>query len=317
MKPLHYLQLTAVLLVCSLASSVIAQPARENQERRPQSQNRTQNDEPRGERPSNPPQGGLPFERILNDEQREQFREAMQSNREKMREMGERQQKLRAEMQEALFADKLDEEGIRKRAADLAVIDAQRQIFMARAFQKVRPSLSTEQLAQMKKAREEMGRRREQRRGQFFEQRREQGEPRGGESIGPKPETGPDRPRNSEQPNRPRQEARLREEFRPERQSARPEVSPRDGMPQERRFNSPRSEQRGDFAPRPEGDNRGPRSENRDGGFNQPRPPAQPDFRHDSRPPRSEMRRREQPRHPEDVPKERRDLPPPSAPGRP
>ena len=120
-----------------------------------------------------------------------------------------------------MFADKLDEEGVRRRAVELAEMDAQRQIFQARAFQKVRPSLSPEQLAQVNKMREEMGRAREQRREQFFDQRREQFQPRGGESIGPKPETGPDRPRNTDRPNRPAPEARSRDEFRPERSLAR------------------------------------------------------------------------------------------------
>lgn len=308
MKPLHYLHLNAVLIACSLASVVVAQPARENQERRPQAQNRPQSDGPRGERASGPPQGGLPFERILNDEQREQFREAMQSNREKMREMGERQQKLRAEMQDSMFADKLDEEGIRKRGAEMAEIDVQRQIFMARAFQKVRPSLSPEQLAQMKKAREEMGRERGQRREQFFDQKREQFEKRGGDSIGPKPEGGPERPTNPDRPNRSKPEARSREGSRSERQLDRPEFAQREAMPPARRFDAPRQESRGDYAPRPD---------DRDREFNPPTSAGPQSFRRDSKPPRAEMRRREQARPREEQSKERGDLPPPLPPGRP
>lgn len=317
MKPLHRLKLTVVLTACSLASVVVAQPARENQERWPPAQSRPQSDGPRGERSFGPPQGGMPFERILNDEQRKEFFEAMQSNREKMREMGEHQQKLRAEMQDSMFADKLDEEGIRKRAAEMAEIDAQRQIFMARAFQKVRPSLSPDQLAQMKKAREEMGRERGQRRDQYFDQRREQFEKRGGDSIGPKPETGPDRPRNQDRPNQPRPEARGREEFRPERQFARPEFAQREAMPPARRFDAPRQESRGDFAPRPQADGRASRPDHRDREFSPPTSPGPQSFRRDSEPPRPEMRRREQSRPMEDRPKERGDLPPPSAPERP
>ena len=299
MKSIHSTKLTAVLILCSLASAVVARPARENQERqerRAQSpnQNRPPNEGPRGERSFGPPQGGMPFARVLNDEQREQLREAMQANREKMREMGERQQKLRAEMEEVIFADKLDEDAVRKRAAELAEMDAQRQIFQARAFQKVRPSLSPEQLEQIKKMREEMGRAREQRREQFFEQRREQFQPRGGESIGPKPEAGPDRP------NRPVPEARSREEFRPER-----------------RFDAPRQEPRGDFGPRPQGQGRDPRSANREQDFNQPHPPGPQGFRRDSASPRPESQRRDQPRRMDDRPQGRGELPPPLPPGRP
>ena len=73
MKSLDCLKIIAVLIASSLASAVVAQPARENQERRPPSQSRPQNDGPRGERSFTPPQGGMPFERILNDEQRAEF----------------------------------------------------------------------------------------------------------------------------------------------------------------------------------------------------------------------------------------------------
>ena len=322
MKSIHSTKLTAVLILCSLASAVVARPARENQERqerRAQSpnQNRPPNEGPRGERSFGPPQGGMPFARVLNDEQREQLREAMQANREKMREMGERQQKLRAEMEEVIFADKLDEDAVRKRAAELAEMDAQRQIFQARAFQKVRPSLSPEQLTQIKKMREEMGRAREQRREQFFDQRREQFQPRGGESIGPKPETGPDRPRDGERPNRPKPEARSRDEFRPERQFARSEAARREGMSPERRFDSPRQEPRGDFGPRPQGQGRSPGPGNREQNFNQPNPPGPQGFRRDSASPRPGSQRRDQSQRMDDRPQNRGDIPPPPAPGRP
>lgn len=314
MKSLDCLKIIAVLIASSLASAVVAQPARENQERRPPSQSRPQNDGPRGERPFTPPQGGMPFERILNDEQRAEFFEAMQSNREKMREMGERQQKLRAEMQDSMFADKLDEEGIRKRAAEMAEIDAQRQILQARAFQKVRPSLSPEQLSQFKKIREEMGRVREQRRDQFFDQRREQFEKRGGESIGPKPEGGSERPGNPDRPNRSKPEARAREEFRPERQLVRPEFAQREERPHARRYDSAGPESRSDFGPRFQGEGRGPRLENRDREFSPITPRGPQGFRGDSEPPRGEVRRREQSRPMEERPEGRGDLPPPGRP---
>ena len=310
MKPLDCLKITAVLIASSLASAAVAQPARENQERRPQAPNRPQSEGPGSERSFGPPQGGMPFERILNDEQRREFFEAMQSNREKMREMGERQQKLRAEMQEAMFADKLDEEGIRKRAAEMAEIDANRQIFQARAFHKVRPSLSPEQLEQFKNVREEMGRGREQRRDQFFEQRREQFEKRGGESIGPKPEGGPNRPGNPNRPNRPKPEARVREEFRPERQFTRPEYAQREGMPPARRYDSAGPEPRGDLGSRPQAEGRGPGFESRDRESN-PRTPDGPQaFRRDFEVPRGPMRRPELARPMEERPDGRGGLPP-------
>lgn len=310
MKPLDCLKITAVLLASSLASAVVAQPARETQEPQSPSQSRPQNAGPRAERTVASPQGGTSLERFLNDEQRREFTEAMRSSRAKLREMSKRQQQLRAEMQEAMVADKLDEEGIRKRAAEIAEIDAQRQILQARAFQKVRPSLSGDQLEQFKNVRQPAGRVSEQRREQSIEQSRAQFEKRVRESIGPEPEGGPQRPGNEGRPITPRTEALAREEFRRERQFDRPELAQREGIASAPRSDSGRPEPRGEFGPRPQAEGREPRVENRDREFYPPTPPGPQAFRRDFEAPRGPMRRPELARPMEERPDGRGGLPP-------
>lgn len=102
--------------------------------------------------------GGVPVEAVLNQEQRMKFAEEMQGQREKMRELNEKSMRLRRELDEALFGEKLDESLIRKKTAELSELDAERSLIRARAFAKVRPTLSEEQLERLKNMRPEMGR---------------------------------------------------------------------------------------------------------------------------------------------------------------
>ena len=100
----------------------------------------------------------MPVESILDQEQRMKFGEEMQGQREKMREINEKYGRLRRELDEALFGEKLDEGLVRKKTAELAELDAERSLIRARAFAKVRPTLSEEQLERLKNMRAEMGR---------------------------------------------------------------------------------------------------------------------------------------------------------------
>lgn len=102
--------------------------------------------------------GGMMLENILTGEQREKFGEEMFAQREKNRELNEKFMKLRRELDEALFGEKLDEELIRKKSMELAEVDVERSLLRARAFAKIRPSLSEEQLDRIKEMRSEMGR---------------------------------------------------------------------------------------------------------------------------------------------------------------
>lgn len=102
----------------------------------------------------------MPMEAILTEEQRQKFVEEMFAQREKNRQLNpdEKFMKLRRELDQALFGEKLDEELVRKKSMELAEIDLERSLVRARAFAKIRPSLSPEQLERLKEMRSEMGR---------------------------------------------------------------------------------------------------------------------------------------------------------------
>jgi Spy/CpxP family protein refolding chaperone len=115
---------------------------------------------PPGERMmgAQPRGGGLPIESVLNEEQRAEFRDEMQAHREEFRELEQKAARLRREYDEALFAEKLDEKLVREKSAALAEVDAERALIRARAFAKVRPSLSEEQLERLRNLRADMQR---------------------------------------------------------------------------------------------------------------------------------------------------------------
>jgi Spy/CpxP family protein refolding chaperone len=100
----------------------------------------------------------LPVETILDQNQRMQFAEEMRGQRDKMRELNEKSVRLRRELEEALFGEKLDEGQVRRKTAELSEIEAERSLIRARAFAKIRPSLSEEQLERLKVMRAEGGR---------------------------------------------------------------------------------------------------------------------------------------------------------------
>jgi len=100
----------------------------------------------------------MPFESILDQAQRMKFGEEMQGQREKLRELNEKSMRLRRELNEALFGETLDESLVRKKTAELSELEAERSLIRARAFAKIRPSLTEEQLERLKNMRAEMGR---------------------------------------------------------------------------------------------------------------------------------------------------------------
>jgi Spy/CpxP family protein refolding chaperone len=105
-----------------------------------------------------PRPGGFPIEAVLTPEQRMEFRDEMSPHREKLRELEEKQGTLRREFEEALFAEKLDEKTVREKSAAMAEVEAERSLIRARAFAKIRPSLSEDQLERLKMMRADAGR---------------------------------------------------------------------------------------------------------------------------------------------------------------
>lgn len=102
--------------------------------------------------------GGGMFESILNEEQRRKFGEEMFAQRERGRELNEKFMTLRQELDAALFGEKLDEELIRAKSRELADVELERSLIRARAFARIRPLLSDDQLNQIKEMRADLGR---------------------------------------------------------------------------------------------------------------------------------------------------------------
>lgn len=109
----------------------------------------------RGMRPGGMAQrgGGLPFEAVLDADQRMQFREEMEGQRERLRELDEKSMKLRRELDDALLDEKLDEKIVREKSAALGELETERSLMRARAFAKIRPSLTKEQLERLQNMR--------------------------------------------------------------------------------------------------------------------------------------------------------------------
>jgi len=93
------------------------------------------------------------FERIFNiltEEQRASLREAMQSQRDKMREEEEKLRDARREIFEAALVEKFDEQTVRQKATAAAKLEADMMVLRAKAFSKMHPPLSAEQLEKLK-----------------------------------------------------------------------------------------------------------------------------------------------------------------------
>jgi Spy/CpxP family protein refolding chaperone len=138
--------------------------------------------------------GGVPFETILTREQRMELREEFISQREKMRELEEKSGPLRRELEEALFAEKLDETVVREKSAALAALETERSLIRARMFAKIRPSLSEEQLERLRDLRADGARGPRMGDGEFRRFRD------GGPGAGPGPDDRPQRPRGPRPP---------------------------------------------------------------------------------------------------------------------
>jgi len=105
-------------------------------------------------RPGNrPPGGDLGFApalerifRVLTEEQRASLKEAMDADREKVRELAEKTREARKALFESGLTEKFDETSVREKAMAAAVLEAEMTVIRVRAFSKMRPPLSAEQL---------------------------------------------------------------------------------------------------------------------------------------------------------------------------
>src|SRR5436190_10227178 len=99
--------------------------------------------------------GGPGIERVfsvLTDEQRTSLREAMEGEREKVRDLEEKLRDARRALFDAALAQKFDESAIREKAEASAKLEAEITVIRAKAFAKLKPPLSAEQLQKVREA---------------------------------------------------------------------------------------------------------------------------------------------------------------------
>jgi Spy/CpxP family protein refolding chaperone len=127
-----------------------ARPARPARPGRP---NQSQSLSPDGAPPraGNPPGGGLQdIGRILTPEQREVFRATMQEQRPQMQALEEMLSRIHQELDETMLAETLDESSVRAKVRQLSEVEGDRLLLRARAIAKIRPTLSPDQLEQLR-----------------------------------------------------------------------------------------------------------------------------------------------------------------------
>ena len=155
MKITRSLRLFFITMILTVVGSTFAQPAPES----PASTNRPPpvSESARMDR-SNVGgrfQSGASFNnftmlRALTDEQRAQFRDAVQANQPKTQEFLDQMREARKEVLEAQLAEKFDEANFRAKAEAVAKIQVELDVLNAQAFAKIRPSLTPEQIEKMK-----------------------------------------------------------------------------------------------------------------------------------------------------------------------
>jgi Spy/CpxP family protein refolding chaperone len=106
------------------------------------------------------------FERILSvltDAQRASMRQAMEADREKIRDLEQKIREVRRELFELGLSEKFDETAVRQKASAAAKLDTEMTVLRVKAFSQIRPPLTAEQIEKIKSsARAEMGQRPEE-----------------------------------------------------------------------------------------------------------------------------------------------------------
>ena len=143
------------------ALPALAQPAPNARADGPRSRPFLLDDRPRGDFQPDRPQGGFRpggpqgqffpmLQRVLTDDQRASLREAMEAQREPMRDLEEKIRAVRKDLMQASLAEKFDEVAIRNKALEAGKLDAELTVLRAKAFSQMKPPLSAQQIEQIK-----------------------------------------------------------------------------------------------------------------------------------------------------------------------
>ena len=87
---------------------------------------------------------------VLTDEQKTSLRQAMEDQRDKSSALEEKMRQARREMFEAALGKSFDEEAVRTKAMAAAKLDAELTVLRMKAFSKMEPALSQEQLSKLR-----------------------------------------------------------------------------------------------------------------------------------------------------------------------
>jgi len=134
----------------AFAGPSLAQPEKEKSSSRPQPSEppfRSQNGSAMGGRFA---PGLERLFSLLTDEQRASFRDAIEGDREKMRDLEEKLRDARRDLFQTGLTGKFEEDVVRNKAMAAAKIDAEITVLRAKAFSQMRPPLSAEQLEKIR-----------------------------------------------------------------------------------------------------------------------------------------------------------------------
>jgi len=120
---------------------------------RPPPRNFERGGPPRGMRSLGPGQGLMS---VLTETQRASLRDVMGAQRDKTRELGQKLRAARQELLAASLAAKVNEKVVRKKGAEIGKLEAEIAVLRARAFSKIQPPLSHDQIQRLKKTMSEM-----------------------------------------------------------------------------------------------------------------------------------------------------------------
>jgi len=131
------------LFSCAVTGS--AQPSPPERPERPLPPDAVRRERPLG----NVQRPGLADE-SLTEEQRTSMRETMEASRKEARPLEEKMRTARRDLQEAIHAEKVDEQLIREKAVEIGKLEGDLAVIRAKAMTQIRPSLTPEQRARMK-----------------------------------------------------------------------------------------------------------------------------------------------------------------------
>jgi Spy/CpxP family protein refolding chaperone len=142
------LRFTVLLTIAVAAFTAGAQPTNPPGQRIGPGERRFQ--QPGG--PAGPMAGMGPVMSVLTEEQRGSVMQALQAQREKVRELETKMRSARQELLAAGLDGKFDEEAVRKQAMAVANLEAEMSVLRVKAISQVQPPLSPEQIEKIKSA---------------------------------------------------------------------------------------------------------------------------------------------------------------------